>query len=564
VLAGDAGYQMNLEDIFLAPMPGETASYSIEGLADYNEREKLKGKQKRYGEYTKLKEKQRQNRRHRNRQDASRYPALTPSESQKLDQFNQGPRPTSLTPKESKELATEAPSGDYNFGKLRVDFEKGDWGIKFGSWGRENSQIGKAKIAPPSGLNYNSHGIVIPGVNAQLRMDGYFQVGHDIDPVPPLSYLIPFWNSTEFTNEERPTGMMKTGKGVAFGLKYSVDFNSSMGPFEASLTAGIGGDLTIRKQKFRCKNFDAPTDEIGFKGWFAKGQAYGYFGGGLDMNYDFWFGSGKVEIFEVKAFVGVQAQLINPSYFAGFIYGEYSVLDGLLDGSVNYEFQLGDKCKTDLDGNPVAGLEIISEITPYSEGFLDAIELSEAEENELDGIDQSSKREKRRAAIIDGKATQFIKKFTNAKEGKEGDISIFSTPEIITNVSLKKPLSFPEYDEDGKVTSYTKFLPRLKRLEFFDENNRKLDLGFDARIKQDGYGLIITLDKILKPSTVYKIEAVYVFQTKGENGWKDFEFKPENEPAQVFEEKKITVFKTGEFPDEVNTQMLTQQAPGFR
>lgn len=538
VLGGDIGYQMNFENIILAPMPGEQTALSFDDMVDTGNREEIKKKKER-GE--------------------------------------------KLKPEEERELATSPPVGEYNFGKLRFDFDKGDWEIKFGSWGRENSSIGQAKIAPPSGLKYNSHGILVPGVNAQLRLDGYFQAGHNVDPVPPLSYLIPFWNSAEFTSQtERPASEMKAGFGVAFGAKFSVDFSSSMGPFDAYLNAGIGGDFTLRKVDFECDGYDPDGGQVGINGWFARGQAYGYFGGGIDMNYDFAFMSGTVEILELKAFVGVQAQLMNPANFEGFLYGEYSVLDGLLEGKVNYEFQLGEKCKPIGGSDPVAGLEIVSEITPnkkqkdqgsgegssdtswekiknrperygYNEQFLPGNILpSPGNTPPFMQISQAS------SLLVPG----FY--YPNAglpvePESEEELVSIFTTPEIITNISLNEPLSFPEYDKEGNFKHHVNYLPRLKSLTITknpNSANSEIIEGYETTVKNDGYGLIITLDQILSPETEYSIKTEYIFQVKGEKGWEDYEGGTKIETDEAF-------FKTGKFPDEIKNKMLTQQAPGY-
>ncbi|MCB0637727.1 MAG: DUF3824 domain-containing protein, partial [Lewinella sp.] len=408
----------------------------------------------------------------------------------------------------------EAPIGGegYNEGRLRFDFSRSEWEIKFGSWGEPTDGQRRVNLSPPSGLDYLSHKIYFPAFSlinssAGITLKGYFQAGMNVDPIPPLSYQIPNWQGPEPANNNRRlnTSQYRTGNGLVFGAKVELDAKVDFYPFSARLLAGVGFDVSLQKyDPVPCDPAEPPRP-IGIDGWYAKGQTYAYLNGSILMDYDLWFTSGRIKIVEVNAYAALRVELPNPSYFDGYIFASYSVLDGLLSGSVNFHLELGDKCQGATAPSPVAGIKIFSEATPEGD-----------------------------------------------------DASIFTDVQVVTNVALNKDLVFPVYDDDYNLLRYDRYRVLVHDCKVTRQGSNEA-LPAEWLWEENGYGITLDMQEILDERTNYTIHYHFRFQQDSGNGFRDV-----MEDGEYIEEVGTVDFRTGDFPDHIVKEMLEVQAPGYR
>ncbi|NQZ78501.1 MAG: hypothetical protein HRT61_20675, partial [Ekhidna sp.] len=89
-------------------------------------------------------------------------------------------------PEKKKEILEsvflESKGSDWNEGRLNFDFANDSWELKFGSWS-------EGSLSSPSGLKFLTHRLKIDPLDVTLS--AYFQMGNDVDPLPPIDALIP-------------------------------------------------------------------------------------------------------------------------------------------------------------------------------------------------------------------------------------------------------------------------------------------------------------------------------------------------------------------------------------
>lgn len=339
-------------------------------------------------------------------------------------------------------------------------------------------------------------------IKPQLEL--YFQLGWDLDGIPPLSKVIPNWTDDTAMNP-RTVGedQMKNGNGVAFGLKASIPedpYDFLM--FRASMYAGLGFDLSLQYypprqvKKLSCgdgKNF-------GVNNWYARGQAYAYMAGKMDIRVNTTFYEGTINIFDFYIAAAIRAELPNPNWMLARVKGKYSVLNGLVEGSVNFKFEIGERCGN-LQGNPVAGINVIQEVIPNDD----------------------------------------------AK-----DVPIFQNPIVVFTVPVAKVFVLATDKPDG--TSETKTYKAV--VESF-----KLDNGANGKvtIADDYRSATLNLDKLLKAHATYNYEVTIKWQLKDANGnWNDFKHQ-----GKVVTEIEKGKFETGARPEKIMADALEYQAPGY-
>lgn len=339
-------------------------------------------------------------------------------------------------------------------------------------------------------------------IKPQLEL--YFQIGWDLDGIPPLKDVIPNWTDDTAMNP-RTVGedQMKNGSGVAFGLKASIPedpYDFLM--FRASMYAGLGFDLSLQYypprqvKQLSCgdgKNF-------GINNWYARGQAYAYMAGKMDIRVDTDFYEGTINIFDFYVAAAIRAELPNPNWMLARVKGNYSVLNGLVEGSVNFKFEIGERCGN-LQGNPVAGISVIQEVIPSDD----------------------------------------------AK-----DVPIFQNPAVIFTIPVAKVFVLSTDKPDG--TSETKTYKAVVQ-------SFKLDNGADGKvtIADDYRSATLNLDKLLKARTTYNYEVIIKWQLKDANdNWNDFKHQ-----GKVVTESQKGKFETGARPDKIMAEALEYQAPGY-
>ncbi|SHH16420.1 TANFOR domain-containing protein [Chryseolinea serpens] len=223
----------------------------------------------------------------------------------------------------------------HGFVHLNIDARKSQWFFKVG----EPSD--RIRLSLVKFLNY----------------DGYLMMGnHDIPGVPPPPQQV--LDQIKGYSGNR-TGDMGMGEGLAFGA------SMSYGPadlrfliFYMRLGAGIGFDIALRKLSEGC---DA-AKEPGINGWYANGQLYMWAEFAFGLFVDEWFFTGNVAVAEVKAAALMTMGIPNPTWFDGWLHGEYNVLGGLISGHMNFHVEVGSRCVPEY--SPFGGIPIISQISP--------------------------------------------------------------------------------------------------------------------------------------------------------------------------------------------------------
>ncbi len=192
-------------------------------------------------------------------------------------------------------------------------------------------------------------------INAYMMMGS--QIGGIPDPPAEIMKDFPEYKSSR----DKSIFSNITAPGFAFGagLQYGpIDLTFLM--FYMNLSAGMGFDVNLRQYSTGC---DGGTNLPGINGWYANGQFYAWakFAFGLDL--DVWFYTGRIEVAKVEAAALFQAGLVNPSWFEGWLYGHFEVLNGLISGTMHFHASVGNKCVP--LGNPMGSdLPIISMLKP--------------------------------------------------------------------------------------------------------------------------------------------------------------------------------------------------------
>ena len=231
---------------------------------------------------------------------------------------------------------------------LNINGSNGQWYFKLGE--------------PAKRINVNVLDLV--------SMNAYFMMGSNIPgiPNPPDAIMQAFpqyQNSIDYaevSNQNEP--------GFAFGAGFQWGPNNlNWACFYMDLSAGLGFDMSLFRFTQGCNgNNNLP----GINGWYANGQFYAWADFKFGISVNVWFFSGNIDVAEVKAAALFQAGLINPSWFDGWLYGYYNVLNGAISGNMNFHVSIGNNGNQCIPGgkvippvNPLGvDLPIISDLQP--------------------------------------------------------------------------------------------------------------------------------------------------------------------------------------------------------
>jgi hypothetical protein len=235
-------------------------------------------------------------------------------------------------------------------GDMVMHFDPQDWYVYVG---RPSSRLG----------------LSVAGI---ATVQSYFMVGSKLDPFPPLPSEVQGIAGNFNTNFMQNENAFATGGGLGFGLQVGVSvgvpgknpdgsFKSGLPlPVFADFSCGLGTDIMFRQyQDAYCAQNLAP---IGIGGWYASGQAYAYLQGSVGVC---WSHCRKqVKFLSLAAAAILQAKLPNPSWFRGLITGKYSVLCGLIKGSFNFNFTVGQECDIVGPGSELGDIAVIGDMKP--------------------------------------------------------------------------------------------------------------------------------------------------------------------------------------------------------
>lgn len=225
-------------------------------------------------------------------------------------------------------------------GEAHIYFAADKWYIKFGT------------PQTPFGMQ------MLKGV---ASASAYFMCGKNgLPPPPPLP--------AEFASLEamlkqptRDESIGETGTGFAFGTQVKIGGDKyKFLIFYAQFGLTLGFDLAVMKNDYECTNSHG---KVGLNGWVADGQAYASIIGAVGLSLNLWFIKADVELFKVEAKAALMATVPNPNWFAGAVQGSYSLFGGLINGSMQFKFETGEKCKIK-QADPFEGLKVIADLGP--------------------------------------------------------------------------------------------------------------------------------------------------------------------------------------------------------
>lgn len=438
-------------------------------------------------------------------------------------------------PKEEDETFIAIPAeGDFAKAKFQMDFKNKAMSAKIGSWIPQDE----------GGLGYISCGLKIPNIPGMeqaadsLNLEGgitsnfYLQFGNDVDPFPPLEKVFPELSSVMAATggqlkkaKNANTGFTtKGGNGILAGGRLEVNLEASVGPVAAKLDSKIGMDLGLihyDEKDILCTVGKNTTSKIGLNNWYAQAQAYAYLDGALNLEYDFYFKSGSVEILKLLGALTLEAKFPNPSWFRGRLMANYSVLDGLIDGRINHKLEFGEKCEGLLPPSPVKGMPIFA---------------------------------------------------MSAPENNSRDISVFSKVDILTNMEMMKAMEFPKTNKEGEeIPGYDSYRPVLKNVIVKNSRTGQV-VDCKRKIMEDGFGYSLEPVSLFEKNTNYIVEYEFIFedntQTNNPNEWRQSTVTVRSSNGTSFEKKAVVekgsfTFSTGEYPDRIEARMLASQAPGY-
>jgi hypothetical protein len=194
-------------------------------------------------------------------------------------------------------------------------------------------------------------------------LNSYLMTGTDVPDMPAPPAHVSRILGEDF-NSMRDNRMLSRGGGFVFGADVSFDTGDlTFLMFYGRFLMGQGFDIMLKNygSDAHCSGRPAP---LGINGWYAAGQAYAYMDGRIGINVDLPFYSGKYEILKIAGAAIFQAKLPNPVWLKGRAGGHFSILGGAVKGDCDFEIEIGDNCKIMAPGSVLAGMKVISQLTP--------------------------------------------------------------------------------------------------------------------------------------------------------------------------------------------------------
>lgn len=192
----------------------------------------------------------------------------------------------------------------------------------------------------------------------------YFEMGSKIDDLPPLPPSVGGVDisslSGQVATDPNRADMARNHTGIIMGATADFNWTQPYLIFYGKLHAGLGFDVTLQQLSGSC----ATTS--GANGWYAKGQAYMGATADIGIDVDLLFIHGRFSVLSAGVAAVLQAQLPNPTWVKGDLFGQYSILDGAVSGNMHYQFEIGNKL-TGCSGSPsdvVGGVKLIGDISP--------------------------------------------------------------------------------------------------------------------------------------------------------------------------------------------------------
>lgn len=248
-------------------------------------------------------------------------------------------------------------------GSMQIASDPGGWHFYIGRPPGYGDGPNTVRLLNKSLLGGNANEYIFEGYS-------YFEVGSRVDPMPQLPddviALVSGGSADQIAKLKRPNETPGRGKysankaGLIVGSHTRFHTGGQFLMFFGELSSLTGFDIGI-SQGMECVNYPSAG---GPGGWYAMGQAYFGAKAKIGISVNLLLIKGKFTIFDAGAAAVLRAGLPNPTWVDGQIGGHFRILDGAIKGRFNFKVSVGEQCK--VPGDPLAGLEIISEITPQS------------------------------------------------------------------------------------------------------------------------------------------------------------------------------------------------------
>lgn len=303
-------------------------------------------------------------------------------------------------------------------GKCEMYFDKTKWHIYLGT---PEKRLGvRMKLGP---------------INLSTGL--YLMTGHDIPPMPmPNPKTLRLLKTQDMRNLEQGRDINSIRSGQGFSMGANLGFNTgeiNLIAFYASLESDLGFDVSLRKYgTLSCKG---SSELIGIDGWYANGQAYSYFYGAIGLRLNLFGAKRNLPILEGEMASLLEAQLPNPTWFAGKFAFNYSILNGLIRGYCNFKFELGDKCEL-YETAFVDGQKIIADVKPDEKSLnVDVFAIPQVAFNlPIDSLSTSLDGQKKKIRI-------HLDKYTLTDAGlKIGGLTQWNTEKNVVSYKSKEIL----------------------------------------------------------------------------------------------------------------------------
>ncbi|MDR3184541.1 MAG: hypothetical protein LBT49_03950 [Prevotellaceae bacterium] len=328
-------------------------------------------------------------------------------------------------------------------------------------------------------------------------LSSYFMMGSDIPglPLPPEKVLRNLSPDRQEKLKRSASDKLTLGKGIAFGAGLEVDFNATLPPFYAHIGAGLGAEfLLVNLGGKTCANY---AGQPGINGWYASGQAWAYVEAEVGIGVRVFGKNANFNILDVSAGALLQGSGPNPMYFMGTVGGRFNVLGGLISGTCNFDFEIGEKCI--FTGGSPLGEDVIAELTPVT---------------------------------------------------GDKDVSVFAAPQAIFNIPVEMEM---EIEENNTKETYKATLEEFS-LQYKDTGKK-----LTAKSKFSNDNTVCMIDPV-EPFESQKDVEVYAkvgFRKKVSNGWVNVTGDDGN---PLYEEKRET-FHTGDRPKEIIPEHVKYSYP---
>ncbi|MBL0739667.1 hypothetical protein [Chryseolinea lacunae] len=287
-----------------------------------------------------------------------------------------------------------------------------------------------------------------------LKIKSYFMIGQNLPGSPPPPKLVSEILGGKDLDYMRDLNAAKSGFGFAFGIDLSMDTGDvSFLMFYGRFAAGIGADVMVKKydDQYHCIGSD---ETIGINGWFANGQAYAYLMCKIGIKVRLRFYKGNYEILNFGAAAVMQAKGPNPFWMRGIVGGYYRILGGLVKGHCNFEITIGKECKIVGNSNPLADVDLISELSPKKgETNIDVFNAPQAAFNIPIGdvfaiTDIEGRRRSFRGRLVEFAVTEGQSTLPgNIHWNDNNDVAAFDTHDVLPSnkeIKVRVRLTFEE------------------------------------------------------------------------------------------------------------------------